>query len=255
MQRSLALVAAFALLVSACSASAGQPTQPAPTTSADPAQANGFTATTLAEGKVPTLPGGTLYMNVIDIPEAGGQTITHAHVPGFVYSVAGTHRMSIDGGETFTLVAGQAGFVGTQSHAHINPDGSANDWYFISIRPIAARTAPPLVAQQKVLFETPDLSALPPGPYTERLMLVTLAGSGRGAPHTHGGTELLFVLDGSVRLQLDGQTVTLSTGQGFWHLPGTCIQDINAGATTAKMLAFFITPDVAPFRTDQGICK
>lgn len=253
MSRLLACLSVYALMLSACSTSASAPGPVAASPTADPRQANGSTVTVLADGKVPALPNGTLYMNVIDIPEAPGQTITHAHVPGFVYAVSGTHRMPIDGLETLTLTPGQAGFVGTQSHSHIDPDSTPNDWYFVSIRPIAARAAPPLVPQQKVLFETPDLPALPAGPYTERLAAETLDPGGRGAAHRLGGVELLFVLQGSIRVQVDGKSASVTAGQGSWQTAGTCIQAINDGPAAAKVLTLLVTAEAAT-SSPQGSC-
>ncbi len=49
-------------------------------------------------GKLAALLSGTLYINVIEVPQAADNTITHRHVAGFVYVVAGTWTLALVGG-------------------------------------------------------------------------------------------------------------------------------------------------------------
>jgi quercetin dioxygenase-like cupin family protein len=256
--RFLALVSTVAmlLLVSACgNASQGTPsptststtTTPTPT----PATAQGNTDLTLATGKLMSLPPGTLYINVIDIPQPANNTITHKHVAGFVYVVNGTHTMTIQGSQPLVLKAGEAGFVGADLvHSHANPESTPNEWYFISIRPTTARTAPPLFPNQKVLYATPDLSTLPSGGYDETLRLVTLQTGGKEPAHKDSGIETLFVLAGSISVHLAGQSpVTLTQGQGIYSRPNTAVQETSAGSGVARYLAFDAGPTGQPFST------
>lgn len=255
MRRPLLLLAMICLGLAACGggAAAAVPSAAPSPTAPESIEAKGFNAKLLAEGQLAQLPAFPYYINVLDLPQDPGGTITHSHVGGFVYGAAGVTTMTQPDGTQAVVNPGEAAFIGSgAAHSHINATTVANDWYYVSLRPSTTRSAPAIVAGQKVLFETPDLAELAPGAYTERLMMVTIEEGGRGAPHTHGGTETLYVLSGTVRLRLPGQDLILKAGQGYSHAGGTAIQDINAGSGQARTLAFFVTPNGAPFRTDTG---
>lgn len=238
------------LVVGILGAACGSASPPLPAAAPDLAKPSGFATSTLARGLPAPLPGGALYANVIDLPQDGGGAITHAHVAGFVYAIAGIHSMPVDGGATVTLNPGEAGFIGAGvKHSHVNPGTATNDWYFISIRPTAARTAPNIVPGQKVLFATDDLAAFPAGAYAQQLDRVAIAAGGRGAPRMHGGIELDYVLSGSLSVHGEvGKTVSVSAGQGYLRLPGSGSQDF-AGTAGAVYLAFFATAEGQPFET------
>jgi quercetin dioxygenase-like cupin family protein len=250
-KRFLALVCTclLVLLVSAC----GTSTQSAPasTPTSNPATAQGYSDQILATGKVAGLPAGPLYINVIDVPQAAGNKLTHKHVAGFVYVVAGTQTLAMVGGGTMTLQPGQAGFTGAGIlHSHINPGSTANDWYFLSVRPTTARTLPPFAPGVKTLYATADLPALPAGAYDEALHLVTLQPGGRDPAHTDSGVEVLFVLEGSISVHMAGQApVTFTSGQWFYALPTTAVQELNAGSGVARYLAFYVGPAGQTFQT------
>jgi quercetin dioxygenase-like cupin family protein len=205
---------------------------------------------------VTALPTGTLYINVIDIPQAPGNSITHEHVAGFVYVADGTHILAILNGPAQNLNAGEAGFVGAHVvHTHTNPGTVTSHWHFISIRPNTARTAPPTFPYQKVLYSTPDLPALATGYYCEVLRLAVAQPLGRSAAHMHSGIEVVFVLAGSVQLRTAGQSpVILNQGQGAYILPNTPLQVSNVSTGTsngvARFLALVIWPQQQPFETD-----
>jgi quercetin dioxygenase-like cupin family protein len=77
---------------------------------------------------------------------------------------------------------------------------------------------------------------------------VTLQQNGRSSAHYFSGLELLFVLEGTVRLDVAGQPpIKLSAGQGQYLPPGTDEQELNAGAGVGSYLAFIVTPVQAPF--------
>jgi len=242
-------VTALVLLLGACGTSSQSVPRSTPTS--NPAKAQGNTDQTLATGKLASLPAGVLYSNVVDVPQAGGNNITHQHVAGFVYVVSGTQVMAIHGGPTLTLQPGEAGFVGAGIlHSHINPGSTSSEWYFISVRPTSARKAPPFAPGVHALYATVDLPTMPSGAYDETLRLVTLQSGGRGPAHKDSGLEMLFVLAGSISVHMAGQTpVTLTQGQGTYSLPGTATQEINAGSDTACYLAFDAGPDGQPFQT------
>jgi mannose-6-phosphate isomerase-like protein (cupin superfamily) len=136
-------------------------------------------------------------------------------------------------------------------HIHANPSTTRpNRWYFVALWPTAERRAPLVSSTATVIYESPDLDAstMPPGPRIETLRLVTLQPNGRGAAHRFSGLELLFMLEGTIRIDVAGQQPTkLSAGQAQYLPPGTNEQEFNASAGVARYLAFIVTPAQAPF--------
>jgi quercetin dioxygenase-like cupin family protein len=211
-------------------------------------------STKLADGPLAALPTLPLYVNVLDVPQQPASPLQHAHLAGFVYAVNGVHRLEIQGGATKDVNSGEGAFVPADVvHTHSNPGTTPSKWYFIALRNTNARTAAPTFPGQTTLYESADLpaGALPAGKYVEQLNLVTLEKGGRTASHKHGGLELLIVLDGTFQLRVAGQQPqTLTKGKGAVVPPNTVLQATNTGDGTAKFLAFFVTPETAPFSTN-----
>jgi quercetin dioxygenase-like cupin family protein len=253
--RALTTLAAAAIVVAGCAGATPSTSGTSPTSAAGPAKAVGATTDNLGDGKIDALPAGTLYVQYLDVPQSVGAPITHAHIAGFVYTHVGTHRMAITGGETKDLKTGEAAFVPPNvGHTHSNPGPSANSWYFVSIRPNTARTATPTFPGQKEAFATADLAALPAGPHSLGLRVVTIQANGRTAAHKHGGMETILVLDGSVELRVQGAAMkTLQKGEGTSIQADTVLQISNKGTASAKFLAFFVTADGKPFSTDVDV--
>lgn len=249
------LVVVTALVAGACGgAAAPSPTPTLPATpSANPsAAAVGQTSKTLAEGSIAALPAAPLYINFLDVPQAPNTPLSHAHIAGFVYGVVGVHRFAIQGGTTTDVQPSEGAFVGQDLvHTHSNPGTTPSQWYFIALRNVGGRIAPPTFPGQSVLYETPDLAQLTAGKYNEQLNLVTLEKGGRTAAHRHGGIEAIVVLDGTVQLRASGQQpITLAKGKGAYLMPNTILQVSNTGDAAARFLAFFVTPDGAAFSTN-----
>lgn len=261
-KRALAVLGIAVLTVAACggaTAPSPAPATAAPATAAPstaapaaasappkPGDAVGFTSVVLAQGKLAALPEGTLFVNFLDVPQPAGNTISHAHVAGFVYAVKGLHRLTIGSDAAKDIKPGEAGFVGADLvHSHTNPETSPSQWYFVSIRQTSARAAAPLFPDQKTLYATADLPpTLPQGAYAELLTLVTLQSGGRTAAHKHGGLEVVVVLEGAVQLRTATAPVqTLTAGQGAFVLPNTALQATNNGTGVAKFLGFRVTKD------------
>lgn len=250
--RTLASLATVAAVIAGCSATGPSTASTSPTTAVSTAKAASSTTENLGDGKIDALPAGTLYVQYLDVPQAVGAPITHAHIAGFVYTSAGTHRLAVTGGETKEVKAGEAVFVPANvGHTHSNPGPSANSWYFVSIRPNTARTAAATFPGQKEAFATADLAALPAGAYSLGLRVVTIQPNGRTAAHQHAGLETILVLDGSVDVRVQGAAMkTLQKGEGTSIQADTPLQISNKGAVPAKFLAFFVTADGKPFSTD-----
>jgi quercetin dioxygenase-like cupin family protein len=91
---------------------------------------------------------------------------------------------------------------------------------------------------------------LPENPGREALMItVEHAPGGSSAIHRHNAHAFVYVLEGSVVMQLKGgQPVTLTAGQSFYEGPGDVhVVDRNASATQpAKFLVVLIKDKGAP---------
>src|SRR6516164_10539276 len=206
----------------------------------------------LAAGEVAALPSGNLFVRVIGFSQ-GPMTAfrSHKHTAGFVYVAAGVQRLDSPPAPPRIILPGEAIFQPSVFHTHANPSTtSPNRWYFIALWPTAERHAPLVSATATVIYESPDLdpSTMPPGPRIETLRLVTLQPNGRSAAHRFSGLELLFMLEGTIRLDVAGQPPTeLSAGQAQYLPPGAAEQELNASAGVAGYLTFIVTPVQAPF--------
>src|SRR5215468_11565097 len=206
----------------------------------------------LAGGEVAALPSGNLFVRVIGFSQGPLTAFrSHKHTPGFVYVAAGVQRLVSPPAPARIILPGEAVFQPSVFHIHANPSTtSPNRWYFIALWPTAERRAPLVSSAASVIYESPDLapSTMPPGPRIETLRLVTLQPGGRSPAHHFSGLELLFMLEGTIRLDMAGQPPTiLSAGQGQYLPPGTDEQELNAGAGVASYLTFIVTPAQAPF--------
>ena len=125
-------------------------------------EAVGFEAQTLVERALDTPPDGPTYVSFVDVPQPGGDCITHAHVADFVYTLSGVARVTLTDGSSTDLHPGSASFIGDNvSHTHENPTDVDNDWLFISLRPTSARTVPLPIPGATSAYATDDLPDLP----------------------------------------------------------------------------------------------
>jgi quercetin dioxygenase-like cupin family protein len=107
----------------------------------------------------------------------------------------------------------------------------------------------PAMAQEPKV--TPLMSKdLPENPGKEALMFtVEHAPGGSSAIHRHNAHAFVYVLEGSVVMQLKGgQPMTLTPGQSFYESPGDVhVVDRNtSGTQPAKFLVFLIKDKGAP---------
>jgi quercetin dioxygenase-like cupin family protein len=211
----------------------------------------------LAGGEVTALPTGNLFLRVIGFSQHPMSVFrSHKHTPGFVYVAAGVQRLDSPPAPPRIILPGEAVFQPSVFHTHANPSTTRpNRWYFIALWATAERHAPLVSPAANVIYASPDLdpATMPPGPRIETLRLVTLQPNGRSAAHRFSGLELLFILDGAIRLDVAGQTATqLSAGQAQYLPPGTDEQEFAAGAGVTRYLAFIVTPVQAPFEIAVG---
>lgn len=101
-------------------------------------------------------------------------------------------------------------------------------------------------AEVAVLFEQ-ELADMPGK--TGQLLTVEFAPGEVSAPHRHNAHTFVYVLEGSVVMQVQGgETKTLTAGQTFYENPDDIHTVANNASDTepAKILVFFIKDSDAP---------
>lgn len=254
----LAAAALAGAAVVACGNSAPEPTPPPGQNKL--AVASGQTIDPIAAGSLGTLPTGAQYARVVMFHQLPQQTTaSKKHQPGILYVATGTQVLTYEddpkdpytGPKVNTISAGTGLFLQGVGHTHNNPGPTDTTWYFIALW--ADPSQPPTGAV--VVYVSSDIpsSTLPSGPYTETLRRVTLAPGGRSAAHRFGGVEVLYVLSGALTIDAVGHAPQqLTTGGGTSFVPNTATQEIASGSAGAEYLAFFLTPQGAPFETDMS---
>jgi quercetin dioxygenase-like cupin family protein len=248
----------------------------------------------LATGEAQALPEGSVFVSVIELPQASGATLgPHAHVPGFAYVLRGRETISFHGGPTMELNPGQGGFMGgLVIHAHQNRKDRApaallaagllalgvvlswislvrfaarrttlaaltglliaaggvalwnpwaNSWFFIAVRPEAARGGVMPLPSASRTYESPDLEGLPPGPYTETLRSITVPAGGVITVQPEPGPEMLLVLTGQAEVRLNGASpISLGASQAILAQRGASVQISNPGQEDLDLLSFSV---------------
>lgn len=94
-------------------------------------------------------------------------------------------------------------------------------------------------------YESPDLGALPPGPYAETPEEISVAPGGSadvGSP----GAAVLLVLDGRVDVQpLGGSVIQVSAREATLLEPGATVSATNSMDRPARLLRFVLEPATA----------
>ena len=99
---------------------------------------------------------------------------------------------------------------------------------------------------RKVLMQQ-DLNV--PG-YTTALISVEIPVGGREGRHTHPGTLIVYVQEGTLTLDYEGKpTKSYGAGETFSVEPGKIHEGINKGNTPIKALASFIGEKGKPITT------
>ena len=115
-----------------------------------------------------------------------------------------------------------------------------------------------------------DAAQAPPDAIVKKLMNSDLAGSagkevlmvtveylagGASLPHRHNAQVFVYVLEGRVRMQVEGSpTVTLGPGETFYEGPDD-VHTVSANASrtkSARILVFIIKDKGAPVSSDAG---
>lgn len=247
--RATAVTAVFAAVVLMSCGGSGSSTQ-----SGTSQQALGYTYEELAAGRVDALPSGPQFVRINLFTQAPGSSFpSKTHQPGILYMVEGVQRYQPGAGTALDIHAGDGQFSPTEAHTHINTGTTTNRWYNLALWQSATRSQP-LTVPTMVVYESEDIAADQLGaPDVETLRRVTIAANGHTALHSHGGFEAIFVLSGTLRVAVQGQTaVTVGALQGTLEPRATMVQETNAGSGAVTYLAFFVTPVGEAFETDAS---
>lgn len=137
------------------------------------------------------------------------------------------------------VLLGAAGAVGTW-----NP--WSNDWLFISVRPEAARGAPMPLPTASRVYESPNLSQLPPGPYQEAVEEITVAPNGQVEDLGSAGAAVLLVLDGRIEVQSAGDSsITIATREATLLQSDAPVVVSNPLDRPARLLRFAVTSEAS----------
>ena len=117
-------------------------------------------------------------------------------------------------------------------------DPLMNHWYFVAVRPVAARGAVMPVPAGQRTYESANLIGLASGPYLERLTDQRL-GSGESA--RVAGPAAIVVLDGQVSVIVDGRQTELSARSGATIADGS-EATVQSGSGSARVLVVQLLP-------------
>jgi quercetin dioxygenase-like cupin family protein len=117
---------------------------------------------------------------------------------------------------------------------------------------VTAVSAGILVAQQGAMSMTEVLRAdlSTPGREVVQILAVLPPAAGSASKHTHPGEEVVFVIEGTIRFEVDGDApVVKSAGESFVAPAGRAHSATNAGSGTARAVATYIVEKGKPRTT------
>jgi len=117
-----------------------------------------------------------------------------------------------------------------------------SSWSVLSITPAAQQ---PTVTRKILLKQ--DSPA--PG-YEEDLVMVGIPPGGREGRHTHPGSVIIYVQEGTLTFDYEGKpTATYNPGDSLYVEPDKIHEGINKGNTPVKVIATFLVKKGAPLTT------
>jgi len=95
-------------------------------------------------------------------------------------------------------------------------------------------------------YESPDIGALPPGPYTQTLEEITIAPGAAATDVGSVGAAMLFVRDGRIQvLPAGGTAIQIGAFGATLVQPGQSVSVTNAGNGVAHVLKYSVMPVTA----------
>ena len=237
MRHKTQLVLLASCLIAGCGSAGSLTTDPN-------ALAAGSTVTTLAAGKLNSLPTGNVFVRVREFDQPATFTFASTqHVPGFVYVETGLHRLTLEGQTPVEIPAGNARFHSSISHTHFNPGPGLSTWYFIAVWSRSSPGQPPPAPYAKDEYESADFTPaqMPQGVYSQVLRQVSLVPGGRSEAHRFGGMTLFFVLKGSLAIGTDSGVIEVRAHHGLALLPGLALQERNQATGPCVYLEMLTT--------------
>jgi quercetin dioxygenase-like cupin family protein len=120
-------------------------------------------------------------------------------------------------------------------------DPWVNDWFFIGVRPEAARGGVMPLPNASRVYESPDLESLSAGPYTETLRTIAIPAGGQTTVEQEPGPETFLVLGGHGAMQVnDGSPISLGTSHAALAQQGASVRISNSGGETLSLLSFSV---------------
>jgi len=117
-------------------------------------------------------------------------------------------------------------------------DPLMNHWYFVAVRPVAARGAVMPVPAGQRTYESANLTSFATAPYLERLTDQRL---GAGESARVAGPAAIVVLDGHVSVIVDGRQTDLSARSGA-TITGGSEATVQSGSGSARVLVVQVLP-------------
>jgi len=120
-------------------------------------------------------------------------------------------------------------------------DPWANGWYFIGVRPEAARGGVMPLPNASRVYESPGLEGLSAGPYTETLRIITVPARGQTTVEQEPGPETFLVLSGQGAIQVGADTpISLGPSQAALAQQGGSVRISNSGEEALSLLSFSV---------------
>ena len=117
-----------------------------------------------------------------------------------------------------------------------------NEWFFIGVRPEAARGGPMPIPGASRTYESPAFSGLPPGPYVERLATTTVDSGGETGMSNVPGPVVFLVLDGRAEVTVGNRPpIALGHHQATLVQTGDSVRVRNPSAKTLRLLSFALS--------------
>ena len=256
--RRLLPLAIILALVCACVAPKGTAANPLfpPGVSPTPLPQAGYVGigkyTKLAEVTLQAGSAGVPFVSVLRVRQPPGAVARDERSEGFVYSAKGPHLLVQGGGDRARTLEEETGAFAGPGAEHVNPGAAEHEWYLLSLRSVATRDATPTLPNAVAVYGSPDLPTLASGTsYVHTLGLIAMEPGGRTSSHSHGGSEVFYVLRGEVELRLnDGTRARVRAGEGGFVRPGLAMQLHAVGSEPVRIIAYFITREGEPWQTN-----
>jgi quercetin dioxygenase-like cupin family protein len=117
-----------------------------------------------------------------------------------------------------------------------------SSWSVLSITPAAQQ---PTVTRKILLKQDSPV----PG-YEEDLVMVGIPPGGREGRHTHPGSVIIYVQEGTLTFDYEGKpTATYNPGDSLYVEPDKIHEGINKGNTPVKVIATFLVKKGVPLTT------